>query len=59
MERLKCCAGEGWRSVGLIMWEMRKYYKNKGIQERPLNIKNRKLAYWSDIAYEQPFKTHY
>jgi len=27
MERLKCGAGEGWRiSVGLIMWEMQKYY---------------------------------
>jgi len=28
MERLKCSVGEGWRrSVGLIMWEMCKYYK--------------------------------
>jgi len=27
MERLKCCAGEGWRiSVRLIMWEVQKYY---------------------------------
>jgi hypothetical protein len=31
---LKCGAGEGWRSVGPIMWEMKKYYlesRSRGI----------------------------
>jgi len=32
--RVKCCAGEGWRSVGQIVWEMIKYCvesRNSGI----------------------------
>jgi len=30
---LKCGAGERWRSVGLIVWEIKKYHKeSKGRQ---------------------------
>jgi len=29
MSVLKCGAGEGWRSDGSIVWEMKKYYRVK------------------------------
>jgi hypothetical protein len=33
---VNCGAGEGWRrSVGPILWEMKKYYKSQGGEEYP------------------------
>jgi len=36
LESLKCGAGEGWRrSVGPIMWEIKKYYLSQWAEEYP------------------------
>jgi len=39
-EVLKCGAGERWRrSDGLIVWEVKRYYKSLGVEKYPAHNK--------------------
>jgi hypothetical protein len=56
---LKCGAGEGWRLVWLIVWEMKKYYRVKEERNIIHTIKRRKADFIGHILLRNCLLKHY
>ena len=60
LEVLKCGAGESWRSVGPIVWEMNKYYVEWRKKRTAYNKTKEDYLDWSHLAFRRlPSKTRY